>query len=714
MEPENESRREALLLKYWYILRKRWAVIALFTGALVASATVVSLISPKYYAATATIEIRPQAPTVLDVEQVSQLVNIANPDERRAYYATQYLILTSRTVLSEVIRRLREDHGVTDFDELDNPVKAIREMMVLEPEMNTFIVYIRFELEDPEKAALFANTVAETYMDVNLKRSIKATEDALRFLDDQRSEYLAKKRESDEKLHDFRYANNIVGASERREAIFDALDKLVSSANEVQIERLQAEASVERLSQLEAAGDFIELATYMSREDAVLQDRLRNLRTREQERTALVTRYLPGHPKVAELDNEIAGLQAQVKEQVRQIVDSRKAALQVVKDRERVLQEEIERLKVEAEELDRKLIEYNLLSADAEKTTNFFKSLDQRRTEVDIAKVIESNNVQFVDEAVPNYEPTRPKLERNVPVALFIGLVGGIALVFFLEYIDRTIRGPEDVEQLIGVPALGPLPMLAPEDIAPLSELDRNIYVFARPKSQVAERLRDIRTNILFRTPDKGQRRLLITSALPMEGKSFVSSNLCAIIAMTGNRVLLIDADLRRPTQHKLFEIDASVGLSSVLVGEATVSQAIQRTHVPNLDIMPAGPQLPTSVVSPAELFDSDRMTTVLNALQGYDIVVIDTSPLGAVADPLILSRFVDGVLLVVFSHQTPRELVLTAASRLREMKANLLGAVVNKFDARRGGYGYGYGYGYYSYGYGYYGEDRDQERKDA
>jgi capsular exopolysaccharide synthesis family protein len=226
------------------------------------------------------------------------------------------------------------------------------------------------------------------------------------------------------------------------------------------------------------------------------------------------------------------------------------------------------------------------------------------------------------------------------------------------------------------------------------NERDRAIYVNARPRSTAAEALRSIRTNILFRTPDNGpQKRLLIASAVPREGKSFISSNLSSIIAMTGSRVLLIDADLRRPTQHKLFGITNERGLSSILVDGAPIESAITPTHVKGLDLMPSGPR----PANPAELLGSSRMTRLLDALTMYDFVIIDSSPIGAVADPLILSRFVDGVMMVVESNKTNRDHVLQCRSRMAEVKANVLGAVVNKLDIRRTGYGYYYYYDYNS-----------------
>lgn len=708
MEPEFESRREATLLKYFGILRKRWGIVATFAGALVISATVVSLISTRYYQATATLEILPKAPTVLNMEEVSEVVDVATPDERRAYYATQYSIIQSRTVVEEALRRLREEHGVTEFDEVEDPIKAFRGMLTFEPEMSSFLVHISIVHPEPETAALYANTLSRSYMDLNLERSLRASQDAFRWLTDLQTNYQKTKRASDEALYEFKVKNDLVGADEQRQVIFENLDQLQQAWTRANVERVELEAAYAGIQSLVSAGDWIGLATYLSEQDVVLRDRLQALRERQQERARLEARYLQKMPAVVQIDSEIKGLEFQIQRQVEEILAGQRAELQVIRDREAALQGAIQNAKIVVQELDRKLLDYNNLKAEAEKNESFFRNLDQRRSEVDLEKVVEANNVQFVDEAIPNYEVLRPRLSRNMPVALFIGLLGGVALAFFMEYIDRTIKGPEDVEDLIGVPALGPVPMLAPGDLEGLPELDRNLFVYARPKSQVAERLRDIRTNILFRTPDNRQRRLLITSSLPLEGKSFISSNLCAIIAMTGHRILLIDADLRRPTQHKLFQVDATLGLSSVLLGEATLEQAIQRTHVPNLDILVGGPLL-RAPQSPAELFDSERMVEVLGMIQGYDIVVIDSSPIGAVSDPLILSRHVDGVLMVVFSNQTPRDLVYQSASRLREMHANLLGAVVNKFDYRRSSYGYGYGY---HYAYGYYGEDAEEQKK--
>ena len=252
------------------------------------------------------------------------------------------------------------------------------------------------------------------------------------------------------------------------------------------------------------------------------------------------------------------------------------------------------------------------------------------------------------------FEKVRPRLTTNLPMAFLIGLLGGIALAFFMEYVDATIKSREDLEEVVGVPFLGAVPVLTTSDLLSLeSDRDRSIYVNARPRSTAAEALRSIRTNILFRTPDnQPQKRLLIASAVPREGKSFISSNLATIIAMTGSRVLLIDADLRRPTQHKLFGITNDIGLSTVLIGERPLEQCVQRTHVKGLDLLASGPRPP----NPAELLGGESMEQLIETNTAYDFVIIDSSPIGAVADPLILSRFVDGVLMVIESNKTNRD----------------------------------------------------------
>lgn len=688
------------ILHYWRILRKRQLIVVVFATILVVTTAIGTALSTPYYAAKATIEISPDQPSVLDVEQVTDIVAYQGGSERRAYYTTQYRIIQSRTVIGEVVRRLREEHAVTDFDELEDPIAFYKRHLQVQPEMDTRLVHLVVEYPDADKAALFANVLAQTYMDANLERTRKTTMDALAWLSEQQEVYRQRRLSSSETLKSYEYTSVLAA----HKAKLKSQEQLELSWSETRARRVELEATYLRLEQQIKQGAWLALASHLSAESSVLTGLLENYQDQQQERTRLAARYKDGHPEMQRIDKQIEGLVAQIRRQNEEILSGRKSRLDTVMAGEEALAQELEQVTAEVQQYEAKLIEYDLVKGEAEKNADLFRSLDQRLSEVDLSKLLTPNNIWFVDQAEPVHQKVRPNLTTNLPIALMIGLLGGVGLAFFVEFLDSTIKSRDDIEGLVGVSFLGAIPMLDPAELAQLSEVDRNLYVNARPRSTVAEALRSVRTNILFRLPDRAVRRLLITSAAPREGKSFVSSNLATIVAMTGSRVLLIDADLRRPSQHKLFQTDNDYGLSNVLCGEAPLSEVVRRTHVPGLDLLTSGPRPP----NPAELLGSEAMTRMLDTIKAYDFVLIDSPPVGAVADPLILSRCTHGVLMVVESNKTDRDQVMQSRSRLAEMNANILGAIVNKLDIRKSGYGYYY---YYDYNSVYY--DTEVDRPD-
>jgi capsular exopolysaccharide synthesis family protein len=293
----------------------------------------------------------------------------------------------------------------------------------------------------------------------------------------------------------------------------------------------------------------------------------------------------------------------------------------------------------------------------------------------------------------------------NVAMGLLLGIFGGCALAFLLDLFDTTIKSKEDVESVIGVPLLGVVPGVAEEELQTLvDDVSRNLFVYARPRSTVAECMRSIRTNMVFRVPKQGVRTMLITSAAPREGKSFTSSNLAAIIAMTGSRVLLIDADLRRPALHERFGLPNDRGLASLFTEDASLQELMRPTHIPNLTVIVAGPPPP----NPGELLGGGKLQQALQQLDQFDFIIIDTPPVNVVADPLVLATVADGVLLVVEADRTSRNMVRQAGARLSETSAPVIGAIVNKLDIRTSGYSYSY----YD-NYGYYYTEAEQEARD-
>lgn len=687
--------REALLIHYWYILQKRKTVVLVFMAVLAITVTIGTLLSEKFYSATAILEIQPKAPVVFEVDEVAEMVSTSTAVEMRAYYGTQYRILQSRTVIGEAVERLREEHGVTDFDELPNPIKRFKGGLSIEPDAETHLVEIVFEYPDPDKAALFANILAEAYIDLNLERSLDAAKQALEWLEEQNRTYRHRKTEAQQKVHDYMWEENLLGMQEGRSRTQEALKELQNAWSRAHTERVQVEATLKDLQRLHKREDLTSLASYLADEDPVLQRRIARLRELQEEQANLEGRYLPDHPTMRQLTTEIVQVRTAMNEQVDDIIRAQQAELDLVKAREEALQEDMAEITAELQALEIKLIDLELLEAEAERNEGFYKNLDQRMSEVDLSKMIKANNVRVVDPAITNPNPVRPKLPVNVAMGLLMGLFGGCALAFFMEYLDSTVKSREDVEITVGMPFMGIVPLIEEQDLKSLTNTrDRSIFVHAVPRSNVAEAIRSVRTNLLF-SGHGPLNRLLITSALPQEGKSFLTSNLSVLIAATGSRLLVIDADLRRPNLHKLFELENIQGLSTILAGIATLEECVIHTHVPNLDILLAGPTPP----NPAELLGSERMTELLDSITGYDMILIDSPPVNVVADPLMLSSLVDGVLVIIEANATSRSLVARTRDLLMEVNANVLGAVVNKLNVRRAGYGY------YYYDYGYYGE---------
>jgi len=696
--------REALLIHYWYVLQKRKYMVLLFTVVLTITVIIGTLLSTRYYRSTAILEISPKAPVALNVEEVSELASTSSALEMRAYYGTQYRIIKSRTVVEETIRRLREQHGITDFDELEKPVQYFKAHMQIDPDAETHLVSIVMEYPDPEKSALFANTLARVYMDANLNRSLETTEQALGWLKEQQEVYRSRKRESDRAVSAFKDENDLIGVREDRNTTQRALVELQETWSKVHTEQVSLSADYEELVRLFNSDSWLALANHLSAGNEVLNSLLTSHKTLEQERSSLVARYKDAHPKMERMDLEVSDLEAQIRSHMQQVIGGKRAELDVVTSREFALADELDIVKDEAKLLENKLLELEFLESDAARDDSFYKNLDQRMGEVDLSRVLQANNVSFVDPAIPVYEAVRPVLMVNIGMGLMMGLFGGCALAFFMEYLDSTVKSREDVESVVGMNFVGVVPMIPAEEAKDINPgRDRNIFVYTRPRSAVAESLRSIRTNLLFRTREKPIQRLLITSAVPREGKSFISANLSALIAMTGSRTLLIDADLRRPNAHKLYELPNDVGLSNVLTNEVPFTSAVTPTHVPGLDVLVAGPMPP----NPAELLGSEKMGALLDRIKGYDMIIVDTPPVNVVADPLMIANLTDGVLVVIEANRTSRSLVVQTRARLAEVDANVIGAIVNKLNTRNAGYGYYY---YYYDGYQYYSAEPEDE----
>ncbi|HXJ23378.1 MAG TPA: polysaccharide biosynthesis tyrosine autokinase, partial [Polyangia bacterium] len=423
-------------------------------------------------------------------------------------------------------------------------------------------------------------------------------------------------------------------------------------------------------------------------------------------------RYGAEYPRMKSLIGQMDTIRKAYEKEVDGVLATFEKSYQEMVDNERSLKALMEQQKKEAIELSKIEVEYKPLKRVSEQEEKMYGIIASRQKEIDITGPMKTNNVRVLERAVVPGVPVRPKPIQNLLLGLVLGLGTGIGLAFLIEALDNTLKTQQDVEQLLGTAVLGLVPVIgaAPGgEAAQVSDnlRERDLGVFLDPKSVAAECCRSIRTNILFMSPDKPLKIMVVTSPSPQEGKTTTAINLGVTMAEAGSRVLLIDTDMRRPRLHRSFGVPNQTGISTVIVGKASLDEAVKRTDVPNLDVLPCGPVPP----NPSELLHTDRFGQVLAQIgKLYDRIILDSPPTSAVTDPAVLGNLADGVILVVKAGETTRDAATHARRQLATAKARLVGVVVNLIDFSNPAYGYEYYYrNYYRYGYTY-GNGPDQK----
>jgi polysaccharide biosynthesis transport protein len=407
------------------------------------------------------------------------------------------------------------------------------------------------------------------------------------------------------------------------------------------------------------------------------------------------------------------------------VIESVQQEFGTAHQRVELLQEALDKQKAEANDLAEKLVQYHILQHDAQSNKALYDGLLQKLKEAGITAGLRSSNIRVVDPALAPSSPSRPQKARNILLAILVGLVGGVGLALFREYLDNTVKSPDDIETLTGLPSLAVVPSLPGLNghHRRLSRFSREAHPqvtagprvellsYVQPKSQISEAFRALRTSLLLSQAEHPPQVILVTSALPREGKTTAAVNLAVTLAQLGDRTLLMDSDLRKPGVRRALNltIGKEGGLSSYLAGVSTLDEVII-THpaITNLDALTTGPVAP----SPADLLSSHRMREAITELRRrYKFIVIDSPPIMAATDAVILSSLTDGVLLVVRSGETPKEAFTRTRDLLAAVKSRLLGVVLNAVDSSAPDYYYSYRYYPYAYGYGY-GEDVDKKSR--
>jgi len=733
--------------EYLAIIRRRWLLIVLVVVVSLGATAFITLRTTKVYRATATVSIESQAPRVLG-DSVENVVDMGTGAawSNIEYYETQYKIITSRDVALRVVKKhqLNEDPAFLGVPpearasfkpvEFDAAAGVLQSMLKVEPVKDSRLALIHIDDTDPRRAQMLANAVAAAYVDRNLETMLKNTVDAVDWLSSQLDDAKSKLSKSEEALLAYKQEHDVLSISleDKQNLIAAQMTEAAQRLMAARGNRIELQARKAAVTEASNVDDPMAIPIEALNNNGLIQQLKQAYATLSVEQGELSARYGDNFPKLVELKAKMDKIRADIAREVHNVIKSVDFELQAASNTEAGLTAALEEFKSQAQDLAVKEIPYNSLAREATNNEKVYEMLLGRSGEADLSRLLRVNNVDVLDAALLPGGPISPRVSLNLALALVIGLLLGVGLAVVLEFMDRTIKTQDDIEAL-GLSFLGIVPsidtstthgggyyekgghrksahgkrrkLVALEGEAPI---DYDRYVHDHPKSQVAESLRSIRTNLLFMATDRELKRLLVTSPSPQEGKTTVAANLAIVMAQSGSRVLLVDTDMRRPRVHKAFGIERPrTGLSTMVLGESDAAATIRQTVVPNLDVLVCGPTPP----NPSELIHTEAFQRVIDDVSArYDRVIFDSPPIGVVTDAAILSKLVDGTVLICKSLHTTRDAAKHAVGVLRDIDAVILGAVLNDLDLLNKKYGKHYYYYYYKkYGY-YYG---DGEGKD-
>jgi succinoglycan biosynthesis transport protein ExoP len=713
------------LLDYLHVvLKRRWVVLSCLL--IVFSTVAIGTLKQKpVYAGRVLVEINPEQPNVLNFKEVLQISSV----DVDSYRETQYKILQSRTLAERVVRDLQlyrypefyrgrllfglivrdpekipsaSDPAPPDpsWDAYRNTVKHFLDSVDVSPVRRSNLVEVSFYSDDAGLAARVANALASDYIDQNLQVKWDETIKASEWLSGQLVGLKAKLEKSEDALQAYAQANSILFITEKQNLVNARLEQLQQEYTKAQAERFQRES----LYNLVQAGKVQDLPGILSNQ--LIQNLSMRLAELQRDYAQLTATVKPDYPKAVALKKQIDTVQASLDHQKRaltqNIVDDYRSALA----NEKYLGQALEQQKRVVNDIAEKSIQYNILKREVDTSKQLYEGLLQRLKEAQVSAGLKASNIRVVDAAEVPKRPVKPRVLLNLALGVILGLGLGIGLAFFQEYLDNTLKTPAEVETLLRLPSLGVLPAFAlngagearEAELVSIASGKREPSVPAiQTNPAVVEAFRSLRTSILL-SANPVPRMILITSALPGEGKTTTAVNLGATLASLGSsRVVIVDCDMRKPACHRSTGVKNSPGLVQCLTGHVELAQAVLPVPgVANLSVIPCGPIPP----NPAEVLSSPLAGDLLRRLRSeFEYVLVDSPPLLSVADSRILSTLTDAVVLVVRAYTTPYDVVRNARALLYSAGARILGVALNDVDIRKDGYGYGY---HYRYGYGY------------
>ncbi|MGE0884206.1 MAG: GumC family protein [Blastocatellales bacterium] len=704
VEIEKNSVREYLRT----IRRHKWIVLATLV-VLVTIVTIGTMLTKPVYRAEAKLEIGRETERVAQGRQILEMesASIYNP----FFLQTQVDILHSRDLARRVIQKL----GLSDNDEFkmkgvegiaENErevrlVNAFQRRYDVSVGRQTKVVSLTFDAYNPKLAAEVANAISEEYIDWSMENRLQGVSKAKEFLARRVQEAETNMRQAEAELQQYLAVHRIISLEDKGNITVDRTSELNRQLVEVQNERRTAEALYNRSREVTAD----EMPQVIN--DATVQSLTRELSRQKQELANLSAKYQPNFPAVKQVQEQIKQLDTQLLEQKAKIVKNIETQYQVARNREEDLKNALSQSKGEAIQQNREAAELGLLRQKLETNRKSYEDLLGRLQQAEVESEFRPSNIHIIQKAEIPIAPVKPNKMLNIGLSLFIGLALGVGLAFFVEYLNNTINTAEDVERIVQLPALGGIPSLQSlaknkmlavgfgngKKSTALTQVNSELLSGHDPLSSFAESYRALRTSLLLSSAEHAPRTMLITSSHPAEGKTTIVANTAISLAQTGARVLVLDADMRRPRCHKILSVKNDTGLSTYLSRDIQVDKVIAPHDIPNLFVMPAGPVPP----NPSELLSSVKLRILVSELQDrFDHIIIDSPPVIHVTDALIISPHVDGVVIVVKSNHTPREAVQRAKQALADVNAKIFGVVLNCIDLNTESYYYNYKYAYY------------------
>jgi len=714
------SPREPHLYDYLLILRKHQWLILSFLLTVVTIVSIATFRMRPVYVARATIEIDRENTNILPFQGADAYDSMMDLDN---YIETQSKVLTSETLALQTIRNT----GLAanpEFSAGGVPSEAIATGSLANqkrpPEVAAFLgslsvkripssrlMEVIYESTDPVLAARILNAHLENFKAQNIQSRYEATLEATRFLTSQLNELKLTVKQSEDARINYERQNQIWSVDDKSNITTQRLADLDKQLTDAQGETLKKQA----LYEYAKAGDID--AVPEIRADALLQELQKRRADLAVQYTEALNQYGPNFPKVLRVQAQMKEVDDQIARESKGIILQLESDYREAKQREELIRQALELQKAETNNMAEKMVQYNILKRESEADKTLYEGLLTKLKEAGISEGLKSSNLRVVDPAmIPSY-PSRPAKARNIALAFLVGLVGGIGLALLREYLDNTVKTPDDVEALSRLPSLAVVPAFGDDGNRkrriglfgghPTNGHDKRIELVAQhlPKSQMSEAFRALRTALLLSQPDHPPQVILVTSALPREGKTTAAANLAVTLAQLGDKTVLVDADLRKPGVGRLLNLGTGkyAGLSSYLAGVSTLDLVtVPHPAIPNLAAIPTGPLPP----NPADLLSSHKLADAIAELRTkFKFVVIDSPPIMAATDAVILSVQADGVLLVVRSGETPKEAFTRTRDLLISVKSRLLGVVLNAVDASAPDYYYSYRYYPYSYGYG-------------